>query len=259
MFVPTEPRYTEEEARAAIAASLSWAEALRRLGMCLSGNAWRILKRYATDVWEIPTEHFDPYAGLRGHAFTSPPLDTVLVERSTYSRGSLKRRLLAEGLLDRRCSLCGQDEHWNGRVMALILDHINGVRDDNRLENLRIVCPNCAATLETHCGSSARTLPTSRLCEFCGEAFRPKYRRHRFCSRACGQRFPGTRRNDPHPERRKVDRPPYEQLLAEIEATSYLAVGRRYGVSDNAIRKWLRAYERERAGAAPPGPPPDRA
>jgi transposase-like protein len=43
-----------------------------------------------------------------------------------------------------------------------------------------------------------------------------------------------------------VSRPPYEQLLAEIEATSYVAVGRKYGVSDNAVRKWVRFYERER-------------
>jgi len=44
---------------------------------------------------------------------------------------------------------------------------------------------------------------------------------------------------------RKVERPPYEQLKEEIEATSYLAVGRRYGVSDNAVRKWVRFYERQ--------------
>ena len=49
----------------------------------------------------------------------------------------------------------------------------------------------------------------------------------------------------PKPEFRKVERPPYEKLMAEIEATSYCAVGRKYGVSDNAVRKWLRFYERE--------------
>ena len=51
---------------------------------------------------------------------------------------------------------------------------------------------------------------------------------------------------------RKVDRPAYEQLLAEIRATSYVAVGRKYGVSDNAVRKWVRFYERqmEREAAA---------
>jgi hypothetical protein len=46
---------------------------------------------------------------------------------------------------------------------------------------------------------------------------------------------------------RRVERPPYEQLLAELAVSSYLAVGRKYGVSDNAIRKWVRAYERERS------------
>jgi transposase-like protein len=52
-------------------------------------------------------------------------------------------------------------------------------------------------------------------------------------------------RGRPHPERRKVERPPYSQRLAEIAATSYLAVGRKYGVSDNAVRKWVRQYAYE--------------
>jgi transposase-like protein len=66
----------------------------------------------------------------------------------------------------------------------------------------------------------------------------------------CGQRAP--RRAGPRPAPRRVDRPPYEQLVAEIEASSFLAVGRRYGVSDNAIRKWLRAYEAEERRDANP-------
>jgi transposase-like protein len=53
----------------------------------------------------------------------------------------------------------------------------------------------------------------------------------------------------PNPQRRLVERPPYEQLLREIAATSYSAVGRAYGVSDNAIRKWVRQYEREAEAA----------
>ena len=60
--------------------------------------------------------------------------------------------------------------------MALILDHINGVADDNRLENLQIVCPNCAATLDTHCGRANRRPLEEYPCERCGTAFRPRYR-----------------------------------------------------------------------------------
>jgi hypothetical protein len=57
------PRYSEAEARAAIASSRSFAEALRTLGLRPAGGNWRTLKRYATEVWRIPTDHFDPHAG----------------------------------------------------------------------------------------------------------------------------------------------------------------------------------------------------
>src|SRR3954453_2257436 len=119
MFVPRSgPRYTEEEAREAIGASYSWAEALRRLGMCRSGNAWKILKKYA-DIWDIPTEHFDPHRHQRGAIPSRAcPIENVLVEGSTYNRGHLKKRLFDEGLRQRRCELCGQGEDWRGAKMS---------------------------------------------------------------------------------------------------------------------------------------------
>jgi hypothetical protein len=127
--------------------------------------------------------------------------------------------------------------------MALILDHINGVPDDNRLTNLRIVCPNCAATFDTHCGRHNRQPARgsgvcAMRCEFHTPVPQP------------AALLPSVRdaARQPAPKRlssRRVERPPLTQLLAEIEATSVVAVGRRYGVSDNAVRKWIRAYEAE--------------
>jgi hypothetical protein len=245
--------YTEQEARAAIAASKSWAESLRRLGLCTTGGAWRVLKKYA-DIWEIPTDHFDPEA-RRGDSLRRKqrPLAEVLVEKSTYPRKDVKRRLLAEGLKEPRCELCGQGEIWQGRPMSMILDHINGVRDDHRLGNLRMVCPNCAATLDTHCGRRNRITRAKRRCRRCEKSFVPAYASQRYCSRSCGVRWdraepsrrrPGSR-GIPAPSTRKVERPPYEKLMEEIEASSYLAVGRKYGVSDNAVRKWVRFYRRQ--------------
>lgn len=241
------PKFNEDELRQAIADSKSWTEALRRLGYCPSGGNPATLKKYVA-LWGISTEHFDPYAGVMARIRRKArPLREVLVNGSTYSRSNLKRRLYEEGLKHPECELCGQNEHWRGRHMSMILDHINGVRNDNRLENLRIVCPNCAATFETHCGRAKISPPPLRNCDRCGQMFRAKHRTQRFCSRYCGmRRVPGERRRGvPRAATRKVERPPSEQLLAEIEATSYLAVGRNYGVSDNAVRKWVRFYERQ--------------
>jgi hypothetical protein len=144
--------------------------------------------------------------------------------------------------------------------MSMILDHINGVSNDNRLENLQIVCPNCAATLDTHCG---RNLPRQRACPSCGQTFAPRNIRHRYCSESCwGVRAAELRRGLEHPESRKVPRPSYDELLADLETMSFCAVGRKYGVSDNAIRKWLKWHERRREreqSAAEPGGPEQRA
>jgi predicted small metal-binding protein len=249
MFVPRiGPRYSKEEAAEAIAASYSWAEALRHLGMCRSGNAWKILKKYAA-IWGISAEHFDPHRHARGAIpQQARPIETVLVEGSTYNRGHLKKRLFDEGLKSRQCELCGQGEQWRGQRMSLILDHINGVGNDNRIQNLRIVCPNCAATLDTHCGRLSRTARL-RICGGCGVEFESRFAGQQFCSRRCGSRAGG---GIPRPEIRKVDRPPYARLKREVGAMGYSAVGRRYGVSDNAVRKWIRWYEAEmeRAGRA---------
>jgi len=234
------PRYSEAAAREAIAESRCWSDALRRLGMCPTGGGHAILKKYA-ELWEIPTSHFDPHAGRRrAGERRRRPLGEILVRSSSYSRGSLKRRLYAEGIKERRCERCGQTEVWHGRRMALILDHVNGVRDDNRLENLQIVCPNCAATLSTHCG---RNVMPDRECRRCGKSFRPRARDQRHCSISCSKIGEGL--GVARPDRRKVDRPPLEQLRTDLDRMSFCAVGRKYGVSDNAVRKWLVWYERQ--------------
>jgi hypothetical protein len=124
------PKFTEEELRRAVVASKSWAGTLRKLDYCPTGGNSGTLKKYV-ELWGISIDHFDPYAGVMDRVRRpAKPLEEVLVEGSTYSRGNLKRRLYEEGLRRPECEMCDQGEIWRGKHMALILDHINGVRND---------------------------------------------------------------------------------------------------------------------------------
>ena len=150
------PRFTEGELREAIKASRSWAATLRHLRYRSKGGNWKTIKKYAA-LWEIDTSHFDPHAesleGLRRSWKTPRPLTDLLVEGSTISSNELKRRLYAAGLKQPICELCGQGEIWRVHRMAMILDHINGIPNDNRLQNLQ----DCLSQLCGHLRDALRS------------------------------------------------------------------------------------------------------
>jgi hypothetical protein len=84
----------------------------------------------------------------RPHAL---PLEELLVERTYRGRHNLKSRLLRAGLKVDRCEQCGIDE-WEGRALSMALHHVNGDRQDNRLENLQLLCPNCHSQTDNFAG-----------------------------------------------------------------------------------------------------------
>jgi len=145
-------KYNETELREIVKNSHTYKECFDKLGIRAAGSNYKHIKNYIKK-YGIDTSHFEHYYnnGNRDNKLKIDILD-ILKENSNYSRTHLKKRLYDENILERKCCLCGQGEEWNGMKISLILDHINGVHNDNRIENLRIVCPNCNAGLETFAG-----------------------------------------------------------------------------------------------------------
>ena len=143
--------YTQEQLEEAVKACTSVAQVLQKLGYKVSGgNVWKRIKK---EIEGLDTSHFDSGRG-KLKLYT---LDEILVENSLYkSIYQLKKRLVSEGKLDYECVECGNKGKWEGKPLSLQLDHINGIRDDHRLENLRFLCPNCHSQTDTFAGRNSK-------------------------------------------------------------------------------------------------------
>jgi hypothetical protein len=118
------------------------------------GSTRTLAKRLALEGYDVADLALN---GIRhGAAGRTTPLEEILVEGSSFPTKHLKNRLLAKGLLENRCSLCGLPPEWHGQALVMRLDHINGVADDHRFENLRLVCPNCDSQLPTFAGRNIK-------------------------------------------------------------------------------------------------------
>jgi hypothetical protein len=146
-------KYTKEFFIPLVLSSKNLTDVLVKLHLCTKGNSRETIKKYIKK-YKISTVHFETVTERNtvNGKYRRIPLSVILIENSQYNTTShLKNRLYDEGLKERKCEKCGQDENWHGEHISLILDHINGINNDNRIENLQIVCPNCNATLATHC------------------------------------------------------------------------------------------------------------
>lgn len=146
--------YSTERLAEAVAASTSYAGVLRHLGIPQAGGSQAYLaRRIRSDG--LDTTHFLGQAHMRGTVGSrrSRPEDVLVLRPSGAARvkTELLRRVLQEAGIPRLCGVCGIEPVWQGRPLTLVIDHVNGDWLDNRLPNLRFLCPNCHAQTATWC------------------------------------------------------------------------------------------------------------
>jgi len=147
-------RWNDDQLRAAVRESFSYADVIRRVGLVPAGGNYVQVQRRIREL-ALDVSHFHPPGHyLKGVKPRPPrPLEELLVSDIEVTSHEFKWRLIRAGLKQPACELCG----WAHRreidgAIPIELDHVNGNRRDNRLENLRILCPNCHALQPMHRG-----------------------------------------------------------------------------------------------------------
>lgn len=218
------PFHDEERLRSAVLSSSTKKEILQKLGLRAAGGNYKSLTETCArlDI-ALPIYVAKPPAS---HSF---PDEAVFVVDSTYNnRQSLKKRLFASGVPN-VCNSCGQLPEWNGKPLVLTLEHKNGIWNDNRRENLEILCGHCHSQTDTFAGRSfVRT--ARHLCR-CGKSI---HKTSTVCHSCNGE------------NRETVQWPDVKTLLEMVSDTGYSQVGRSLGVSDSAVRKRIKNHENDR-------------
>lgn len=214
--------------------STSISQVLNKLGLKAAGGNYRTFDRFVKKN-NVDISHFTGQLWSKGKQL--PPkkdLEEYLCEGVKITSYRLKQRLIRENIFEQKCSICNMDE-WMGKPIPLELDHINGNHDDNRLENLRIICPNCHAQTDTYRAKNRRDKkpikekPIKEIIKYyCPDCNKEIHKESKYCEQCS------------HKKARKVERPELETLVKDIKNLGYSATGRKYGVSDNAIRKWVK-------------------
>lgn len=148
----------------------------------------------------------------------------VFIENSKAFRGCVKKRLIKDNTLPYFCSICLNSGIHNGAPLNLQLDHINGINNDNRLENLRFLCPNCHSQTPTFSGRQGK-FPDS-FCS-CGNK---KNRNSKTC-KAC---FHLSRKAKPG--KTKISWPTPEVISDEVWKFPLISLAKKYNVSGNAVK-----------------------
>lgn len=174
----------------------------------------KLIKHY-----EINTSHFKGQAWNKGKTLVPKnDINDYLSNNKFITSDRLKKRLINEGFFDPKCQNCNLNE-WMGQQIPLELHHKDENHSNNNLSNLELLCPNCHSLIHKNINTKIKEDKKNNISKKEKE-----------------------RKKLPRPKTRKVERPTYEQLKKDLLESNYSQVAKKYGVSDNCIRKWIKLY-----------------
>lgn len=214
---------SKEDLTNLIRQSGSLRHALSQLGYpCHGSTFYRFKEALADKGVELSLLGLD--APKRKHARKRTAAKDVLTVDSGFAGQFARRVIIREELVPRVCAICNGGETWNGLPLVLRMDHVNGIRNDHRLDNLRFVCPNCDSQLPTFTGRNVKHVKSAKHFCSCGVRKWPSS----ICCPACAR-----------VKAKKIKWPDTATLRSDAAAFGYCAVARKLGVTDNAVRKHI--------------------
>ena len=150
--------WNDDQLKRAVAESFSYRSVIKNLGLIPAGGNYAQVQCRVYEL-ELDTSHFTGARwnkGLRYSLKNTKPVEEHLVKDSRIQSFKLKAKLFSTGLKNPECEICGWSQKSEDGRIPVELDHINGDHYDNRLENLRILCPNCHSLQLTHRGKNKK-------------------------------------------------------------------------------------------------------
>jgi len=222
--------YDEQLIKKYIEESITIADVLRKLNLDPRGRNYKIVNN-VIKKFGLDSSHFLGKSHCKNKKQKSISWTEVLIENSPITLGTKrKKRMIKEGLLQPYCYICKMHS-WLNNPISLQLDHINGINTDHRIDNLRLLCPNCHSQTDTFAGRNIKKTKKhiKNICQ-CGEE------KH-FQSQLCLKCF----------NKQKLDKltkiiwPNNDDLIDMIKKSNMLHTSKQLGVSSNAIKKRLKA------------------